>query len=67
MLEAPGEEIRAAWLALGHPLGTKLDIAFAGQRRGGLFAGLSPAGELLLQCENRIETLNTGEVLLANG
>ncbi|WP_051622268.1 biotin--[acetyl-CoA-carboxylase] ligase [Acidocella facilis] len=67
LLEAPGEEIRAAWLALGHPLGTKLDIAFAGQRRAGLFAGLSPAGELLLQCENRIEALNTGEVLLANG
>lgn len=63
--EAPAAEIREAWLARGHALGTELDIAYAGQRLKGRFAGLSINGELLLQRENRVETLNTGEVLLA--
>lgn len=66
-LDAPAAEIRAAWLAKAHPLGTPMEIAYAGHRQSGHFAGLSEHGELLLQCENRIETLNTGEVLLANG
>ena len=65
-LEATSATIRASWLAKAHPLGTPLDIAYAGQRRSGHFAGLSQAGELLLQCKNRIEAINTGEVLLAN-
>lgn len=64
--EAAGGAIRAAWLARGHAQGTPLEIAYAGQRLAGLFAGLSPRGELLLQCKNRIETINTGEVLLAD-
>ncbi len=64
--EAPGADIREAWLRHGHAPGTPLEISYAGQRRAGLFAGLSAGGELLLQCENRIETINTGEVLLAN-
>ncbi|MGE4480954.1 biotin--[acetyl-CoA-carboxylase] ligase [Acidocella sp.] len=66
-LEAPASEILAAWLARAHPPGTQMDIAYAGQRRSGRFAGLSASGELLLQCEDRIETINTGEVLLARG
>ncbi|MDE1896046.1 MAG: biotin--[acetyl-CoA-carboxylase] ligase [Rhodospirillales bacterium] len=66
-LEAPGALICAEWLKRGHAPGTPMEIAYAGQRRTGFFAGLSEAGELLLQCENRIETINTGEVLLANG
>lgn len=66
-VEAPGADIREAWLLRGHPQGTPLEISYAGQRRAGLFAGLSASGELLLQCENRIETINTGEVLLAGG
>ncbi|MDE2239496.1 MAG: biotin--[acetyl-CoA-carboxylase] ligase [Rhodospirillales bacterium] len=61
-----GAAIRAAWLAKAHPLGTKLEITYGGQRRSGSFAGLSTYGELLLQCEDRIETINTGEVLLAD-
>ncbi len=64
--EASGASIREAWLSRGHAPGTPLEIAYAGQRRAGLFAGLSESGELLLQCKNRIEALNTGEVLLAN-
>ncbi|MBU6419767.1 MAG: biotin--[acetyl-CoA-carboxylase] ligase [Proteobacteria bacterium] len=63
---ATGAAIRAAWLAKAHPLGTKLEITYGGQRRSGSFAGLSTYGELLLQCEDRIETINTGEVLLAD-
>jgi BirA family transcriptional regulator, biotin operon repressor / biotin---[acetyl-CoA-carboxylase] ligase len=65
--EAQGADIREAWLSRGHAPGTPLDIAYAGQHRSGLFAGLSANGELLLQCENRIETINTGEVLTAGG
>ncbi|MBU6449217.1 MAG: biotin--[acetyl-CoA-carboxylase] ligase [Rhodospirillales bacterium] len=66
-VEAPAAAIRAAWLAAAHPLGTPLEVAYAGARRAGLFAGLSENGELLLRCENRIETISTGDVLLANG
>ena len=63
--EAPAAEIRQAWLARGHALGTELNIAYADRYLKGRFAGLSEKGELLLQCENRVETLSTGEVLLA--
>lgn len=66
-VEAPAAAIRAAWLEKGHPPGTPMEIAYAGQRHAGLFAGLTESGELMLRCENRIEILNTGEVLLANG
>lgn len=64
-MEAPGAAIRDAWLARGHAPGAPLEVTYAGQRRAGLFAGLSNNGELLLQCENRIEAINTGEILLA--
>lgn len=66
-MEAPAEDIRQAWLARGHALGTPMEIAFAGKSLAGGFAGLTGRGELLLRCEDRIETINTGEVLLANG
>ncbi len=65
-VEASAHAIRAAWLEKGHPPGTSMEIAYAGQRRCGRFVGLSETGELLLQCEDRIEVINTGEVLLAN-
>lgn len=64
-LEAEGAKIVQAWLALGHKNGTNLEILYAGQQIQGVFAGLSPRGELLLQREDRIETLNTGEILRA--
>lgn len=63
--EAPAAEIRQAWLDYGHAIGTPMSVASAGQQITGQFAGLSAMGELLLQREDRIETLNTGEILLA--
>lgn len=63
--QASATDIRQAWLAHGHALGTMLEIAYGDRRLKGRFAGLSANGELLLEAENRIETLNTGEVLLA--
>ncbi len=62
--DADAEAIRDAWLARAHPIGTKLEVRTAQQHLAGTFVGLSPAGELLLQCKNRIERINTGDVLL---
>lgn len=62
--DASSAAIRAAWLSRAHDIGTPIEVFAAGQLSRGSFAGLSPAGELLLQCENRIETISTGEVLL---
>ena len=62
---ASAAEIRAAWLARGHALGTELQIAYGGRHVTGRFAGLSDTGELLLQRENGVDILSTGEVLLA--
>lgn len=61
---APAAEIRAAWLARAHPLGTPMRVQSGGEMREGVFAGLSAAGELLLRNKDRIDTINTGEVLL---
>jgi BirA family transcriptional regulator, biotin operon repressor / biotin---[acetyl-CoA-carboxylase] ligase len=61
---APAAEIRAAWLERAHPLGTPMRIQSGGQVLEGSFAGLSPSGELLLCSKNRIDTVNTGEILL---
>ncbi|HQU02820.1 MAG TPA: hypothetical protein PLI12_10245, partial [Acetobacteraceae bacterium] len=58
------EAIRDAWLSRAHPLGTPLEIKSAHTTRTGTFAGLSPAGELLLQSKNRIEPVSTGDVML---
>jgi BirA family biotin operon repressor/biotin-[acetyl-CoA-carboxylase] ligase len=44
----PTDAIAAAWLARAHPIGTALDIRIPGSRFTGTFAGLSPAGALLL-------------------
>jgi BirA family biotin operon repressor/biotin-[acetyl-CoA-carboxylase] ligase len=41
-------EITAAWLDRAHPIGTLLDVHLPQRRLTGLFAGLSPLGELLL-------------------
>jgi len=66
-LEADAAAIRAAWLARAHPIGTALQIQTARDTRSGSFAGLSVAGELLLQTETRIEPISTGDVLLGLG
>ena len=62
--DAPAEAIMQAWLARAHAIGTPIEVQAGGRVLQGSFAGLSPAGELLLQCENRIEAISTGEVLL---
>jgi BirA family biotin operon repressor/biotin-[acetyl-CoA-carboxylase] ligase len=62
--DAPDEDIHAAWLARAHPIGTKLEISTGHTQISGYFAGLSARGELLLQRENRIDVISTGEVLL---
>jgi len=61
--DASAESIRAAWLTRAHPIGTPIHIAGA---QSGIFAGLSPAGELLLQTKTRIEPISTGDVLLGH-
>lgn len=61
---APAAAIRDEWLARAHPIGTPMCIQSGGQLLEGTFGGLSPVGELLLCSKNRIESINTGEVLL---
>lgn len=55
----------AAWLGFAHPVGTELTVRTSQSETHGRFAGLGPAGELLLAVENRIETFSTGEILMA--
>ncbi len=62
-----GAMIREDWLDAAHPIGTELHVRGAGRDVTGRFAGLSDAGELLLRIENRIETFQTGEILLGAG
>ncbi len=59
---APPSAICASWLSLAHPVGTPLLV---NGTKPGQFAGLTPAGELLLATDHGIETLNTGEIMLA--
>jgi BirA family biotin operon repressor/biotin-[acetyl-CoA-carboxylase] ligase len=63
-LEAAPAQIRAAWLARGPAPGAPLQLARGAEVLRGRFAGLSEAGELLLRREDRIEAVNTGEILL---
>ena len=56
--------VRAAWLALAHPLGTALTIAETGQT--GLFAGLAEDGALRLRFrDGGIDTVRAGDVMVA--
>jgi BirA family biotin operon repressor/biotin-[acetyl-CoA-carboxylase] ligase len=56
-----------AWLEHAHPVGTVLEVKSPHYHATGIFEGLTPAGELLLRVEDRIETVSTGEVLLGGG
>ena len=56
--------IRQAWLQRAHPLGTPITIRDRLRVRTGVFAGLSPRGELLLSEDDAIHTISTGDVLL---
>jgi BirA family biotin operon repressor/biotin-[acetyl-CoA-carboxylase] ligase len=60
------EALQDAWLDQAHPVGTWLNVRGADGETGGRFAGLSPAGELLLRVESRIEKFQTGEILLGH-
>jgi BirA family biotin operon repressor/biotin-[acetyl-CoA-carboxylase] ligase len=62
--EAEPEAIRKTWLDRAHPVGTHLEIRGLHSTQTGTFAGLSPAGELLLRTKNRIEPISTGDVML---
>jgi BirA family biotin operon repressor/biotin-[acetyl-CoA-carboxylase] ligase len=53
-----------AWLAHAHPVGTSLAVRTVGKTVSGRFAGLTPAGELRLQVQDRIEKFSTGEILM---
>jgi BirA family biotin operon repressor/biotin-[acetyl-CoA-carboxylase] ligase len=64
--EFGAEAIQEAWLDQAHPVGTYLTVRGADGETGGRFAGLSPAGELLLRVESRIEKFQTGEILLGH-
>jgi BirA family biotin operon repressor/biotin-[acetyl-CoA-carboxylase] ligase len=59
--------IRGAWLCRAHPVGTPLTIKDSLRSRAGVFAGLSPRGELLLSQGGQIHTISTGDVLLGQG
>lgn len=59
--------IRTAWLAAAHPIGTQIQVRGVHATSSGRFAGLSASGELLLAVENRIESFQTGEILLGLG
>ncbi len=58
------QAIHDAWLRRAHPLGTPLEVKSAHSHQTGTFAGLSPSGELLLQSNNRIHQISTGDVML---
>ncbi|MDE8347947.1 MAG: biotin--[acetyl-CoA-carboxylase] ligase [Acidocella sp.] len=66
ILAAGGAEaIQTAWLQAALPLGTEMTVRGAQSTTHGRFAGLSHTGALQLRVENRIETFQTGEILLA--
>ncbi len=52
-----------AWLARAHPLGTLLDVRTPQRQVSGAFAGLTPAGALLLAGEDA--AISSAEVFLA--
>ena len=56
--------IRDTWLRRAHPVGTALTVRGTHDVTVGVFAGLSAAGELLLQCASGIKAIGTGEILL---
>jgi BirA family biotin operon repressor/biotin-[acetyl-CoA-carboxylase] ligase len=55
--------VRAAWLRYAPPFDTPMQVARAGTRLHGVFAGLSDRGELLLRHDGRILALASGEIV----
>ncbi|MDE7547437.1 biotin--[acetyl-CoA-carboxylase] ligase [Acetobacter fabarum] len=56
--------IRAAWLERAHPVGTPLVVQGGTTYEKGLFAGLASDGRLLLDTEDGMKTIATGDILL---
>lgn len=54
------EDIRDAWLARAHPVGTMLNVQTPSAHLKGAFAGLAPGGELLLS--GRGEPISSAEI-----
>ena len=55
--------IRNAWLARAHPLGTALSVRLPEGVVAGRFAGLDPAGALLIETAAGLRRITSGEVL----
>ncbi|WP_242010152.1 biotin--[acetyl-CoA-carboxylase] ligase [Acetobacter conturbans] len=55
--------IRAGWLDRSLPVGAPLVVNGGGHYSEGRFAGIGEDGELLLDCNGRVERVITGEVL----
>ena len=55
--------IRSAWLARAHPLGTALSVRLPEGVVAGRFAGLDPAGALLIETAAGLRRITSGEVL----
>lgn len=64
--DQPPIQIHASWLARAHPIGTHLNVRYAGNDLHGAFAGLTPEGYLLLHTTSGIRAISSGEVLLAS-
>lgn len=58
------EQIRRAWLAAAHPIGTALSAQVAGERIDGLFDGLDRDGALRLRHPEGVATVQAGDVFL---
>lgn len=60
------EPLRRAWLARAHGLGGPVRILHGAEALEGVFAGLSPRGELELDTANERRLIAAGDVLFAN-
>lgn len=54
------------WLKRAHPVGTPLVVSGGTTYEKGRFAGLAADGRLLLETENGMKTIATGDILLAS-
>jgi BirA family biotin operon repressor/biotin-[acetyl-CoA-carboxylase] ligase len=53
--------VRAAWLRRAAPAGTAMSLQTGGEAVGGIFAGLSDEGHLLLESGGRVRAFASGE------
>ena len=65
-LQAGFGAIRAAWMQLTQPIGSRLNLRLGHGDVQGRFAGLTDEGGLLLQTAEGVRAYATGEVLLGD-